>query len=434
MIRSRLVATALLALSLLNACNSNNGSSANPPVGGLTAVAGDGSIVVTWADDLSIDYWLFVSTDSTMTTENFSTRTDIRVIRSAHSPYVLCGYPDGRTLYMAMNGRTGGGPGGAGTPTVNASMRAAGGAWSLGTAPATDFSAVGYASITTCLANSLPTGIFAAVGPNAAIATSTDGRTFTARTPPTGFTTDLNAVATFTTNLNVPTNPGLRIVAVGAGGASIVSTDGVTWTAGAAFNSAAAALRGVGAFVGTFIAVGDGGVAQATVDGETWTAHPSNVTANLQGIGCGVDRCIAVGDGGTIIRVFDAGVTWTTVPITTTPALKKIAYGNFNNNLGAPTTVVNTWVAVGDAGAVLYSKDGGTTWTATSVAGAGDFVALAYLTKFMAIDSAGNSFTSADGVTWSSAVPTGLTAPRGAIGNGAGYVAVGTGGGTASSF
>jgi len=241
-------------------------------------------------------------------------------------------------------------------------------------------------------------------------------------------------VATFTTNLNVPTNPGLKIVAVGAGGGSIVSTDGVTWTAGAAFNSVAPSLRAVATFGGNFVAVGDGGVTQATVDGVTWGVHPSNTTANLLGIGCSGDRCIAVGDGGTIVRTLDGGATWTTMPIATTPALKKVAFGNFGNNLGVLTPSINTWVTVGDAGAVLYSKDGGTTWTATPVASAGDFVALAYITKFMAIDSAGNSFTSADGVTWSSAVPTGLTAPRGAIGNGAGYVAVGTGGATASSF
>jgi len=138
MIRSRLVAAALLALSALVGCG-NNGSSASPPVGGLTTSAGDGNIIVTWADDLTTDYWLFVSTDPTMTTENFSTRTDIRVIRSARSPYVLCNYPNDRTLYMAMDGRTGAGPGGAGTPTVNATLRAAGAVWTLGTAPATDF-------------------------------------------------------------------------------------------------------------------------------------------------------------------------------------------------------------------------------------------------------------------------------------------------------
>src|SRR5882672_6032984 len=275
MIRLKHVAAALLALSALNGCG-NNGDSANPPAGGLQATPGDGTVVVTWADDLNIDYWLFVSTDSKLTTENFSTLTDIRVIRSARSPYVLCGYPDGRTLYLAMNGRTGGGPGGPGTPTINSTLRAAGSAWTAGTAPATDFNGAGYAPITTCVANALPTGIFTAVGPNAAIATSTDGVAFTARVAPAGFTTDLNAVAAFTVNLNIPTNPGTKIIAVGAGGASIVSTDGITWTTGVAFDAAAATLHAVAVNAGTFIAVGDGGVAQTTADGVAWTARTSN--------------------------------------------------------------------------------------------------------------------------------------------------------------
>jgi photosystem II stability/assembly factor-like uncharacterized protein len=433
MIRTRHIAAALIALSALNGCG-NNGDSANPPASGLTAAAGDGTTTVTWTDDLNVNYWLFVSTDPTMTVDNFQTRTDIRVLRGARSPYVLCGYPDGRTLYLAMNGRTGTGPGGPGTPTISTTLRAAGATWTAGTAPATDFNGVGYASITTCLTNALPTGIFAAVGPNAALATSTDGVTFTARTPPAGFTTDLNAVATFTTSINVPTNPGIKIVAVGAGGASITSADGVTWTPGAAFNAAAANLRAVAALAGTFIAVGDAGTAINSADGITWTTHTSNTAANLQGIGCSGDRCIAVGDGGTIVRTTDAGTTWTALPITGTPALKRIAYGNFNNNLGTTNVSINTFVAVGDAGTALCSIDGGTTWTAITVPGAANFVAISYLTRFVAIDSAGNAFFSIDGQTWTGPVATGVASPRSAIGSGVGFVTVGAGGQSASSF
>ena len=431
--RLKHVVTALAALAALTACG-NNGDSANPPTGGLQAAPGDGIVTVTWTDDLSVDYWLFVSTDPTMTVDNFATRTDIRVLRSVRSPFTLCGYPDGRTLYLAMNGRTGGGPGGPGTPTINSTVRAAGSTWTAGTAPAVDFSDVGYAPITSCLSTGLPTGIYAAVGPGAAIASSTDGLTFTARAAPAGFATDLNAVATFTANLNVPTSPGIKIIAVGTGGASVVSTDGVTWTTGVAFDATAPTLRAIALNAGTFIAVGDGGAAQTTADGIAWTTHTSNTTANLQGIGCSGTTCIAVGDGGTIVRTTDSGTTWTVQPITGTPALKRVAYGNFNNNLGSVTASINTWVAIGDAGAVLFSTDNGATWTATTVPGAANFTALSYLTRFVAIDSAGNAFFSQDGQTWTAPVATGLAGPRGVTGNGIGFVAVGAGGQTASTF
>jgi hypothetical protein len=82
----------------------------------------------------------------------------------------------------------------------------------------------------------------------------------------------------------------------------------------------------------------------------------------------------------------------------------------------------------------MYSTDNGVTWTATTVAGATNFVAISYLTRFIAIDGAGNSFASLDGQTWTAPVPTGLAGPRGMSSNSIGFVAVGTGGGTASSF
>jgi len=430
MIRLRQVATALLALSALTACG-NNGSSADPPASGLQAVPGDGTVVVTWSDDLSTDYWMFVSTDPRLTSDNFTTLTDIRVIRTVRSPYVLCSYADGRTLYLAMNGRRNGGPGGAGTPTINTTTRAAGTTWTLGTAPPVDFTAMAFSPLTGCLPSGLPTGTFIAVGPNANIASSGDGITFTVGSPPVGFTTNLNAVATYTTNPGVLTQ---KMIAVGDGGASILSSDGAVWTLGASFDAAAPALRGIALNLGVFLAVGDGGVAQTTTDGISWTPHSSGTSSNLQGIACTGDRCIAVGDGGAVTRTLDNGLTWEVQQVNGAPSLKKVIFGNNNNNLGATTVAINTWVAVGDQGSVAYSVDGGGTWATTSVGGATDFVAIAYITRFVALDSVGNSFTSQDGVNWVGPVPTGLAGPAGLTSNGVGFVAVGAGGGTVSSF
>jgi photosystem II stability/assembly factor-like uncharacterized protein len=434
MIRTRLVAATLVALSVLAGGCGNNGEAALPPASGLTTTASDGAVTVSWTDDTSVDYWLFLSTDPALTVSNFTTLGNVRIFRGVRSPYVVCGLQNGAVQYFTMNGRINGGPGGAGTPTVSAAPRAAGQTWTVGAAPAADFNAVGYAPITTCQTSSLPTGTFVAVGPNATIASSADGRTFTARAAPAGFTTDLNGVAAYTSSLNNPSSPGIKLVAVGAGGASLISTDGATWSAGAPFDAAAATLRAVAVYVGIFIAVGDGGTVVTSTDGVTWTARTSNTTANLLGIWCGSDRCAAVGDNGTIVRSVDGGTTWTVQPVNATPAFKRVAYGSFNNNFGSTPLLINTWVAVGDAGAVFFSTDSGTTWTATTVAGAGDFTGISYVTKFVAVDSAGNSFASFDGQTWTGPVATGATGLRGMIGNGAGYVTVGTGGATASAF
>jgi hypothetical protein len=430
MIRLRQVATALVALLGLSACG-NSGSSVQPPASGLQAAPGDGTAVVNWSDDLVTDYWLFVSTDPRLTSDNFTTLTDIRVIRNARSPFVLCGYADGRPLYLTMNGRTNGGPGGPGTPTISTTPRATGDTWTAGTAPPFDFTAVGYSPITGCHAGGLPTGVYIAVGPNANIASSTDGITFTTSSSPIGFTTDLNAVATYTTNPGTVTQ---KMVAVGAGGASIYSNDGQFWNLGASFDSAAPTLRGIALNLGTFIAVGDGGVVQTTTDGIAWTPQTSGTTANLQAIACGGNSCIAAGDGGVVTRTLNNGVSWEVEQVNSAPQLKKIAYGNNNNNFGATVLSINTWVAVGDEGAASYSLDGGATWNTTIVGGAADFVALSYLTRFVALDSAGNSFTSQDGQNWVGPVATGLAGPAGLITNGVGFVAVGVGGSTVSSF
>src|SRR5207244_2919085 len=114
---------------------------------------GDGTVTVTWAADPAVDYWLFISSDSRLTTENFTSLTDIHIVRSATSPYVVCGNIDARPLYFAINGRTGNGPGGPGTSTVAAPSLAAGATWLRGTAPAADFNAIGFAAITGCSIN-----------------------------------------------------------------------------------------------------------------------------------------------------------------------------------------------------------------------------------------------------------------------------------------
>jgi hypothetical protein len=433
MTRTRLVAATLVALSVLAGCGSN-GDPAPAPTG-VATVASDGTVTVTWNDDTSVSYWLFVSSDARLTTENFTTLTDVRVLRNVRSPYVLCGNPNGLPLYFTLNGRTDGGPGGPGTPTQSAVPRSAGDAWTAGTAPSADINAVAFVPLTTCLINALPTGIFVAAGPGGTLASSTDGRTFTARAAPAGFTTDLFAVAGFSANLNNTTTPGTNIVAVGAGGASVTSTDGVTWTAGAAFDAAVPTLRAMAIYGANFIAVGDGGTVRTSTDGIAWTARTSGTTADLLGIGCGADRCIAVGAGGVVLASSDIGVTWTPRSIAGAGTLRRAAYGNYNNNLGNGGLIaINTWVAVGDGGAAYYSTDGGTNWTASPVAGAGDFVGLGYTTRFVAVDAAGNSFSTFTGQTWSAAVATGATGLRALAGTGSGYVAAGAAGATSSSF
>jgi hypothetical protein len=156
--------------------------------------------------------------------------------------------------------------------------------------------------------------------------------------------------------------------------------------------------------------------------------------------------CYAVGDAGVIDLSVNSGGTWTAQTVGGgASALRAVAYGNFDNNVTAPgvigiggltPTSINTWVAVGDAGAAFVNVNGASTWTSVPFAGAPNLTVVSYTTQFVAIDAAGNAYASQTGAsgTWSAAAATGLASADGIVSNGYGYVAVGTAGDNASSF
>jgi hypothetical protein len=115
--------------------------------------------------------------------------------------------------------------------------------------------------------------------------------------------------------------------------------------------------------------------------------------------------------------------------------LRAVAYGSNNNNTdNGGTLLINTFVAVADNGSAVVSNDGGTNWSVVAVPGAGELAAIAYISRFVAIDRNGNAFTSANGQSWSSAIASGRSGLRSIAINGYGYIAVGDGGVTTSSF
>jgi uncharacterized delta-60 repeat protein len=91
-----------------------------------------------------------------------------------------------------------------------------------------------------------------------------------------------------------------QFLAVGAGGAALKSTDGMTWTG--VNPGSTASLRGVAFLNNTFIAVGDGGVIATSVDGDTWTVRDSTATANFRAVAGSDGMAVAVGEYGVIVR------------------------------------------------------------------------------------------------------------------------------------
>lgn len=434
-----------MASSLVSGCF-NSGSPADPPAD-FMATAGDGRVELTWTASPGVDYWLFTATDPSLTAFNWTSLPNARVFQSAASPFYVCGLLDGTEYWYAANGRMEGGPGGPSSATVSATPRRSGSAWNANAAlpPSPDLFGVGYAGLTTCKNNGTSAaGSFAAVGAGGAIFTSADGANWTNQAAPSGFTSDLYAVAGYAANQNNPTNPALRWVAVGAGGASVYGTnnaDGIVWAPGRAFDLTSPALRSLTQVAGTFFAVGDAGTILSSTDGITWTARTSGTSANLNGVTYG-GIYVAVGSAGTILTSAD-GATWAPKPSGTTSILRNVA------------SIGSTYVAVGDGGTVATSTDTGATWAAQTLAGAPNLVgvaanarfatldsnglaftasAIAPNSQFVAVDRNGNAYTSPDGITWSAAIPTGVASVNALVSSGFGYVVAGNAGVTATSF
>lgn len=439
-----------VASPLLGGCLSS-GSSAEPPAA-FASAAGDGRVVLTWTASPGVNYWLFTATDPSLTAFIWTNLPNPHVYQSAVSPFYMCGLLDGTQYWYAANGRIDGGPGGSSSPTISATPYQAGSVWTANAPLIQNLSSpnifgVGYTGLTTCSNNATSAaGSFAAVGASGAIFTSADAANWTSQAAPAGFSSDLYAVTGYAANQNNPGNPALRWVAVGAGGASVYSTDGVVWAVGNPANSSSSAnpnnhaLRSLTHAASTFFAVGDAGTILSGTDGITWTARTSGTTSNLNGVTYG-GIYVAAGDGGTILTSAD-GATWT-------------SHVSGTANLRQVSSIGSTYVAVGDSGAVSTSTDGGTTWTAQTLTGAPNLVGVAANSQhatldsigytftstaivanslFVAVDSSGNAYTSADGVIWSGAISTGATSLNTLVSSGFGYVAGGNSGATATSF
>lgn len=84
------------------------------------------------------------------------------------------------------------------------------------------------------------------------------------------------------------------------------------------------------------VAVGDGGAIVVSTDrGETWTARPSGSTAKLWAVwGSGADDVYAVGDAATVLHSTDRGATWIAQPLGATTDLRSV-WGSGADNVFA---------------------------------------------------------------------------------------------------
>jgi photosystem II stability/assembly factor-like uncharacterized protein len=115
----------------------------------------------------------------------------------------------------------------------------------------------------------------------------------------------------------------------------------------------ATTLHAVTRCTNTLVAVGAAGkIVRSTDNGITWDLDQvPAITLRLRSVSAWLDVVVAVDDGGNIWRSADAGVTWAKV-------------GEAKTALRAVTSSPSgRWAACGNDGTIMLSLDNGLTWT-----------------------------------------------------------------------
>ena len=376
----------LVSALLLAACGgSSTPSTPAPPIGGLSVVAGDSQVTVSWKETPGVEYWIFAAPNTpNLSLDNWLATSGSTYRLKVTSPYVVTGLTNGTPYSFFMTGRTNSGPGGDATPTVAATPRLAGSEWTssstVNTGTPTGLTYGSYLDI----ASNTVLNTYLAVGNGGKIFRAADLNTWTAITPVVNV--NLHA-AEYSYSF-------AKFIAVGAGGTILYSSDSKIWTQSTKItphNLNAIATNGSLA-----IAVGDNGTIVTSNNALTWTAATSvPTTSKLHGITyTNSGNWLAVGAGGTILTSGD-GLTWTAQKSGSSADLKGVgSMTNFTNNVTSYQFIV-----VGANGTILSSPDA-ITWTTQSANTTANFNALSATTQFLAVGSDGTVVTSLDGITW----------------------------------
>ncbi len=204
-------------------------------------------------------------------------------------------------------------------------------------------------------------------------------------------------VATTRNLLGLASDGASHLVAVGANGTILRSTDGATWTAPA--SGTTNPLNDVTFAGGTYYAVGNYGTLLTSSDGTTWTPTSTLTSHHLQYIGQLDGRLFAAGGGGTVVSA-GAGSAWSTTSTGITQQLNGLAFGNVNGT-------TPTFIAVGTAGTILKSATAASSsWSTVTSGTTAALNEVAYANNvFVAVGTGGTILRSADGSSWTNVSP-----------------------------
>jgi hypothetical protein len=184
---------------------------------------------------------------------------------------------------------------------------------------------------------------------------------------------------------------GKFVAAVGGAGVQklFLSLDGVTWDRqqldGNGFSDV---VYGAGRFV-----AGGGHASRISFDGKNWeqpgTMGSGGILRRMTFGDYQGGRFVAVGDEGRRMNSTD-GVTWGN-QVSSGAGLIGVAFG------------AGRFVAIRASGSIVYSDDGGASWTEDTIAGATNLRGILFDGRVFIVTTADQTFRSPDGAQWSHA-------------------------------
>ncbi|MDA8099821.1 MAG: fibronectin type III domain-containing protein [Nitrospiraceae bacterium] len=357
---------------------------------GVSAVAGDGQVNVSWqAVTGATSYNVYSSTVSGVTVTN-GTRLSVSA-----SPCAMTGLTDGTTYYFVVTAVSDAGESAASaqvsaTPFMT-TLAPPSVQWTLRTAGTNSY-LVGVA---------WGNNQFVAVGSAGIIVTSPSGSVWTPQA--SGSTEDLQSVAW----------SGAKYVAVGGWyGNILTSPDGLTWTK---------KPSGVNKFLrhviwenNQFVAVGTDTI-MTSLDGDAWTPRVTNAGKEISNVAWNGSKFVAIGgSNGSICFTSPDGATWT----------QQTSMPNAGMLFGLAASNA-MFVTTGWGGTILSSPDG-VTWTSRTSDATTNLSGVVWTGGyFFAAGAGGAIIASADGVNWLAQATGTLTTLNDIAWNGSTLVAVG---------
>ena len=408
MIKASQFLTVLLSL-LLVACGGQS-SSPSDVVTGFTVTPGDTQVTLSWDSHPGQIYAAYYKVGSNVSVADYD-----NLFVPVTSPYVISNLNDNTQYAFILTATNSGNTAGPPTPVITTVPGINGLSWAIGSAltPGGALRGVAYgrSNYVAVGTNGTSAAIYST---NANNSNSGAFNTWSAPTTiPSGLSTALSAVI----------YDGTRFVALGVSGDVITSIDTLVWSATSSVASGQL-MNALAYGNNTYVAVGFGGVI-ATNDsaaaGGPWTLQYSGTTQNLYGVSFVNGVFIAVGAQGALLTSTD-GVAWTARSSNTTEDLWQVAFG------------ANTYIVTGNAGTILSSSDSAV-WTPQSNTGTSQnlyAICFAANAQFVAVGDAGTVIYSSTGASDSWTVTAAGTESLYGITPGGVLVAVGENGANVS--